>query len=85
MKALHNVQFLSMCISTAQVWLLYEKEKCHWSVFCFLLFFLFWILPWFLTVCISTYFRCKAIMMLFRPFIIWPTCALTVSIIVGIS
>jgi hypothetical protein len=39
MKALHNVQSLEMCIATAQVWLLYEKEKCHWSVFCFLLFF----------------------------------------------
>jgi hypothetical protein len=25
MKALHNVQSLSMCIYTAQVWLLYEK------------------------------------------------------------
>jgi hypothetical protein len=39
LKALHNVQSLDMCIATAQVWLLYEKEKCHWSVFCFLLFF----------------------------------------------
>jgi hypothetical protein len=41
MKALHTVQSLSMCIYTAQVWLLYEKEKYHWSVFCLLLFLFF--------------------------------------------
>lgn len=40
MKVLQNVQSLSMCILTAQVWLLYEKQKCHWSVLLFSLFFL---------------------------------------------
>jgi len=75
MKVLQNVQSLSMCILTAQVW---------FDLFSFLPFFVFGSLTMIWQFALL-YFRCIATMMLFLHFIIWLAWTLTLSIIVGIS